>query len=226
MKKRYYDIKSRYLRQKELGLPVYTLCEEILNAVTHGIGAVFGVVSLILLINSSPKDFFSLFCVCIYGFTMLLLYFISTLYHSLGICKAKKVFRVLDHCSIFLSIAGTYTPICFFRLGKTGKVILCFIWITAIIGIILNSINLKKYSKFSLVCYIVMGWAVLFTIKPLIKSITSEQFWLLVVGGIAYTIGAVLYILGKKIRYIHSLWHLFVLAGSIFHFLMIYSFFT
>lgn len=227
MKNRYpYDIKSRYLKQKELGLPFYSLCEEILNAITHGLGAVFGIISLIMLFNFAPKDFLSLFCVGVYGFTMFLLYFISTLYHSLGICKAKKVFRVLDHCSIFLSIAGTYTPICFFRLGRLGLIILSCIWIVAIIGIILNSINLKKYAKVSMFCYIIMGWAVIFSIKPLIESITKNQFWLLVWGGIAYTVGAVFYIFGKKVRYIHSLWHLFVLTGSVLHFLMIYSFFV
>ncbi len=223
--RRNYDVKLRYLKQKALDLPFYSVCEEILNAVTHGLGAVFGIVSLIMLINIVPKDFFSLFCVSIYGSTMFLLYFISTLYHSLGICKAKKLFRVLDHCSIFLLIAGTYTPVCFFRLGKLGLLILCCIWAVAIIGIILNSINLKKYAKISMFCYIIMGWAVIFSIKPLMEAITKNQFLFLVGGGTAYTIGAVFYIFGKKIKYIHSLWHVFVLTGSVLHFITIYSFF-
>ena len=217
--------KLRFLKQKTLDLPFYTVLEEVLNAATHGIGVVFGIISFALLLSAAPKDFFSLLCVCTYGVTMFLLYSISTLYHALGICKAKKVLRILDHCSIFLMIAGTYTPVCFFKLGKLGLIILIFIWSIAILGIVLNSVNLKKYSKFSSFCYIAMGWAIIFGIKPLIESITSKQFWLLVGGGICYTIGFIFYALGKKVRYVHSLWHLFVLAGSILQFLMIYSFF-
>lgn len=223
-----YNIKNdmRTERQRELGLPCYTLSEEIVNAITHGLGVIFAIISTISLIQISPKNLYSLLCVCIYEGTILLLYTISTLYHALGLCKAKKVFRVLDHCSIFLSIAGTYTPICFFKLGKIGIILLFSIWLIASIGVILNSINLKKHAKFSLICYIVMGWAVMFTIKPLVESITTHQLYLLVAGGIAYTLGILFYVFGKKIKYFHSLWHIFVLCGSVFHFFTIYDFFV
>ena len=217
-------INTRIKRQVELGLPFYTLSEEIVNSITHGLGIIFAVISAILLIHASPKDFGSLICVCIYEGTTFLLYVISTLYHALGLCKAKKVFRILDHCSIFLSIAGTYTPICFFKMAKVGIILLCSIWVIALLGIILNSINLKKHTKFSLVCYVVMGWAIMFTIKPLIESITAFQLQLLIAGGMSYTIGILFYLFGKKKKYFHSLWHIFVLCGSIFHFFTIYNF--
>ena len=216
----------RIARQKELGLPFYTLSEEIANAITHGFGVIFAILSAIFLIYSSPKNFCSLFCVCVYETTIFILYNISTLYHALGICKAKKVFRVLDHCSIFLSIAGTYTPICFFKMGLIGKIMLFIIWFIAIIGIILNSVDLKKHAKISLLCYMFMGWAIIFTIKPLMNSISTYQFRLLLFGGVSYSIGVLFYLFGKKIKYFHSLWHIFVLLGSILHFLMIYNFFT
>lgn len=213
-------------KHQDYNLPNYTFAEEILNSITHGIGIIFSIVAIPLLIISSPKSFPELFCIVIYGSALFVLYIVSTLYHGLKIGKAKKIFRILDHCSIFLAIAGTYTPICFLKMGKIGLSVLSIIWAIAVIGVVLNSIDLNKYSKLSLGCYIVMGWAVIFEIKPLIDSITNYQFWLLIGGGITYTIGAVLYALGKKFKYMHSLWHVFVLAGSIFHFLMIYDFFN
>ncbi len=221
-----HNNRFRILRQCELGLPFYSLSEEIANAITHGLGVMFAVVSAILLIKASPKDFYSLLCVCVYEGAIFILYVVSTLYHALGLCRAKKVFRILDHCSIFLSIAGTYTPVCFFKMGQLGRVLLIVIWSVAFIGIALNSIDLKNYARFSMVCYVVMGWAVIFTIKPLVDSLTVYQLYLLVGGGIAYTLGILFYVFGGKIRYFHSLWHVFVLLGSAVHFVMIYSFFN
>lgn len=210
--------------REDLNLPSYTLFEEILNSITHGLGIVFSIIAIYLLIISSSKSPKELFCVIVYGIILFTLYLVSTLYHALKICKAKTIFRILDHCSIFLTIAGTYTPICILKMGIIGQIVLGIIWIIAIIGIVLNSIDLNKYSKLSLACYIIMGWAIIFAIKPLINSVTSYQFWLLIGGGITYSVGAVLYALGKKFRYIHSLWHIFVLTGSILHFIMIYDF--
>lgn len=214
----------RFKMQQKFDLPYYTLLEEILNALTHGSGVIFAIVAIVLLIKSAPKDFTGLFCIGIYGGSIFLLYIISTLYHAFGLCKAKKVFQVLDHCSIFILIAGTYTPICFFRLGDTGTVILFFIWAAAAVGVILNAINMKKYSKLSMICYISMGWSVIFAMKPLIDCVTSYQLRLLIWGGITYTLGAVLYMIGKRVKYMHSVWHVFVLGGSVLHFMMIYDF--
>lgn len=215
---------SRIKKLRELNLPEYTLSEELMNSITHGIGAGLAIVAIILLIINSNFEAKSIVCVTIYSVSLFILYIISTLYHALLPSKAKKVFRILDHCSIFLLIAGTYTPICLLVLNSViGWSLFFIVWIAAIIGIVFNSIDIKKFSKFSMICYVAMGWVVIFAIKPLIDRITLAQLNLLVLGGIAYTVGAILYVVGKKKKYIHSLWHLFVLLGSILHFFMIFS---
>lgn len=214
-------------KRKLFNLPSYTLLEEILNAVTHGIGAALAIAAIVLLPIFSNHNAKTVTCVTIYASTLFILYIVSTLYHALGINKAKKVFRILDHCSIFLLIAGTYTPISLLMLPNTlGIVLASLVWATAIVGIVLNSINLKKYAKVSMVCYIGMGWCVIFAIKPLVESVNTFKLAFLFIGGLFYTIGAVIYAVGKKsnAKYVHSLWHLFVLAGSIFHFFMIFNF--
>lgn len=212
------------IKRIKFGLPSYTVLEEVFNAITHGVGAVLAIVASVFLPLNVSHDVKTMFFVSLYAFTLFLLYIISTLYHALGICVAKKVFRILDHCSIFLLIAGTYTPITMLIIGgKLGISLFIFIWAVAILGIVLNSIDLKKFEKFSMVCYIAMGWCVIFVFKPLLQSINTKQLWFLIGGGIAYTIGAIIYISGKKIKYMHSIWHVFVLAGSILHFLMIYD---
>lgn len=216
--------KLRLKKLKEFNLPEYSISEELMNAISHGIGAALSIAAIVLLIVNSKFEIKSVICVTIYSVSLFVLYIISTLYHALLPSKAKKVFRVLDHCSIFLLIAGTYTPICLLVLNSVvGWILFFVVWIAAIVGIVFNSIDIKKFSKFSMICYIAMGWVVIFALKPLIDSITTSQLTLLVSGGVAYTIGAVLYVIGKKQKYIHSVWHLFVLLGSILHFFMIFS---
>lgn len=216
--------KLRLRKLKELNLPEYSISEELMNSISHGIGAALSIAAIVLLILNSNFEAKSIVCVTIYSVSLFILYIISTLYHALLPGKAKKVFRVLDHCSIFLLIAGTYTPICLLVLNSVvGWVLFFIVWIAAIVGIVFNSIDIKKFAKFSMICYIAMGWVVIFAIKPLIDSITNLQLALLVLGGISYTVGAVLYVVGKKQKYIHSVWHLFVLIGSILHFFMVLS---
>lgn len=216
--------KLRLKKLKEFNLPEYSMSEELMNAISHGIGAALSIAAIVLLIINSNFEIKSIVCVTIYSVSLFVLYIISTLYHALLPSKAKKVFRVLDHCSIFLLIAGTYTPICLLVLNSVvGWILFFVVWIAAIVGIVFNSIDIKKFSKFSMICYIAMGWVVIFALKPLIDSITTSQITLLVSGGVAYTVGAVLYVIGKKQKYIHSVWHLFVLLGSILHFFMIFS---
>ncbi len=210
---------------KKFNLPRYSILEEILNAITHGIGAGIAIVAIVLFPVFCERNVKTITCLTIYSSTLFILYIVSTLYHALGINKAKRIFRILDHCCIFLLIAGTYTPITLLMLPKKlGWILFGLIWVTAIIGIILNSIDLKKYSKFSMGCYISMGWCVIFAIKPIMEAFSSFQLILLFVGGICYTLGAVIYAKGKKAKYMHSLWHVFVLGGSIFHFFMIFNF--
>lgn len=226
MKSNVQKIKKSILEKREkLNLPIYSTFEEILSAISHGIGALLSIAAIVLLIISSSFKVKTIVCVTIYSATLFLLYIVSTLYHSLGINKAKKVFRVLDHCSIFILISGTYTPICLLMLdGAVGWLLFSIVWSAAIVGIVFNAIDLKKFSKLSMVCYIAMGWVIIFAIKPLIGVITQRQLLFLFLGGIFYTVGAIIYGIGKKIKYMHSVWHVFVLAGSIFHFFMIFDF--
>lgn len=215
---------QRTNRRKSMGLPAYTLGEEIFSSVSHGVSALFAVTALVLLLLFCKKEPLQLVSVAIYGGAMILLYTVSTLYHALGINRAKKVFRVLDHCMIFILIAGTYTPITLVCIwGRTGFTMFCVVWAAAIIGITLNSINLKKYAKFSMLCYLGMGWVVVFAMRNLITNLNSTGIWCLFIGGVFYTLGAVLYGVGKKIKYMHSIWHLFVLAGSVFHTVCVYQ---
>ena len=212
---------GKNLHIKKLNLPNYSLSEELLNALTHGIGSLLSVIAVIVLIQKYKGHTADLAFMLIYCFTLFLLYTISTLYHSLKRNKAKEVFRKLDHCSIFLLIAGTYTPICAAIL-KTNFAfcVLAGVWILGIVGIVFNAIDVNKFSKFSLTCYILMGWSIVFIAHPTIKILNREQLLYLLIGGIFYTVGAIIYVIGKKIKYMHSIWHIFVLAGSIFHFLI------
>lgn len=211
-------------KRKEMGLPHYTLLEEIFNAITHGLGALFAITAIVLLPIFAKKDALTITSVVIYASTLFILYIVSTLYHSLGLVKAKNIFRILDHCSIFILIAGTYTPLCLAIIGGAmGWTLFGIVWASAILGIVLNSIDVKKYAKFSMFCYIGMGWCVIFCFKPLFDSVSSPlALAFLIIGGLLYTAGAVFYAFGKKIKYMHTIWHVFVLAASIFHFFFIF----
>ncbi len=165
----------------------------------------------------------------IYGVTIIILYTMSSIYHGMSAKgTAKKVFQILDHCSIFLLIAGSYTPFCLvmFREYNTalGWTIFGIIWGMAILGIVLNSIDIKKYKIFSMICYLGMGWCIIFTANLLPKLLGIKGLILLVAGGISYTIGAIFYGFGKKKKYIHSIFHLFILIGSVLQFFCILLF--
>lgn len=214
---------------KDRELPDYTKGEEIFNMVSHIVGGAFAIAALVLCVIMAVlhSNAWGVVSGAIYGSFMIILYTMSSLYHGLRKGTAKKVFQVIDHCSIFLLIAGTYTPytIGALRKFKPGLAwgIFGVIWAVAIIGIVLNAIDLKKYKVFSMICYIAMGWCILIAIRPMIQYFHPNCLILLYAGGIPYTVGAVLYALGKKkkIRYMHSIFHLFVLAGSILHFFSI-----
>jgi len=211
--------------KEKIAIPKYSLSEELISAISHGIGALLGVAGLVLciVISAIHGSSIAVIASCIYGVTLILLYTMSTLYHSLKVNNAKRVFRIIDHCSIYLLIAGSYTPYTLITLkGVWGWTIFGIIWGSAILGIILNSIDIKKYKKISMVLYILMGWMVLFAIKPLINSLAKPGLILLVIGGILYTVGAIFYGIGRKKKYMHSVFHIFVLAGSIFQFFSIY----
>ncbi len=209
-------------------LPTYTKGEEIFNMVSHILGAVLGVVVIVLCTITAAihNNVYGIISGIIFGITMVVLYTMSSVYHGLSPkLKGKKVLQVIDHCSIFLLIAGTYTPFTLCTLRQyntvTGWVIFGIIWFMAILGIILNSIDLKKYKVFSMICYLVMGWCIIFKISVLPELLGTTGFIYLLAGGIIYTIGAILYGLGRKHKYMHSIFHLCILAGSFLHFLCI-----
>lgn len=206
-------------------IPSYTLGEELMSSISHGLGAIFGALALVLCVVKSALYGSALEIVAsaIYGATLIVLYTMSTLYHALKVNRAKVVFRVLDHCSIYLLIAGTYTPYTLIGLqGALGWSLFGVVWGAAALGIVLNAINLERFKIFSMICYLCMGWVIIFAVRPLLAILPWNGFLLLLEGGIAYTLGAVVYGFGKKGRYIHSVWHLFVLVGSVLHFLSIY----
>lgn len=208
-----------------ISIPKYTLGEELMNSISHGVGALLGVAALVLCIVKScmPLDGYKLASSIVFGLTTTLLYLMSCLYHALKVNRAKRVFRVIDHCTIFLLIAGTYTPYTLITLrGVTGWVLFGVVWGVGILGIVLNAVSLKRFAKLSLVCYLAMGWVVLFASKQLIASLDRSGLWLLLAGGIAYTLGAVLYAIGAKRRYFHSVFHFFCLIGTALHFFSIY----
>lgn len=214
------------VKKERITLPKYTLGEELISSISHGVGALLSIVALILCIIAGIRSGVTtnIVAACIYGSSLIILYLMSCLYHALARNRAKKVFRVFDHCSIFLLIAGSYTPFLLITIGGVkGTILMAIMWITSIIGIVLNSVNLEKYDKLSFVLYLVMGWMIVFTIKDIISALPSLGFTLLLIGGIVYTIGAVIYAIGDdKIKYLHSIWHFFVLGGSIFQFFTIF----
>lgn len=197
----------------------YTTGEEIFNAVSHGVGAGLSAAALpILAVKASGVSAMAVVSTMIYGFTLIFLYMMSTLYHSLTNRKAKEVFGRMDHTSIYALIAGTYTPFCLMGLkGALGWTIFGIIWGTAAAGITFYAIFGSRIRKLSALTYIPMAWLILLTWKKLAAGIPPESLRLLLYGGICYTAGTVFYAL-KKIRWMHSVFHLFVLAGSILHF--------
>ena len=216
---------DQQLKQHRISIPKYTLGEELMNSITHGIGAGLGIAALVLGIVKScnPLDGYKLASSIVFGLTTTMLYLMSCLYHALKVNKAKRVFRVIDHCTIFLLIAGTYTPYTLNTLrGVTGWVLFGVVWGVGILGIVLNAVSLRRFAKLSVGCYIALGWVVLFASKQLIASIDRMGLWLLLAGGIAYTLGAVLYAIGAKKKYFHSVFHFFCLIGTTLHFLSIY----
>ena len=217
---------------KDRLLPDYTRGEEIFNMVSHIVGGAFGIVALITCVVKSflNHDAFQIVGSFVYGFSMVLLYTMSSVYHGLIPETAKKVMQVIDHCTVFILIAGTYTPIalCSLRRYSTplGWTIFGLVWGVSVLGISLNAIDLKKYNVFSAICYLALGWCIVFTGKAAINAIGGVGFAWLLAGGISYTVGAVLYgIAGRSVhRYMHSVFHIFVVVGSILQYICILFF--
>ena len=209
-------------------LPDYTKGEEIMNMVTHITGGALAILILVLCVIRSALHGTVLSVVgsAIYGSTMIALYSVSSVYHGLRPNMGKKVMQVIDHCTIYFLICGTYTPILLsaflpvFPLLCWG--LLAAEWLLAIIAATLTAIDLKKYTVLSMICYIGMGWGIIFFLPQALQVLTMPGFLLLLTGGIVYTVGAVLYGIGAKRRWIHAVFHIFVVLGSLFQFLAIY----
>ena len=208
---------------KELLSKKYTLREEIANGITHGLGVLFGIISLIVLLISAIKkgSTISVVAFSIYGACLILMYLSSTLYHSITNEKAKQILRVFDHSSIFLFIAGTYTPIALLTMDGYLRIsVLALMWIIALAGVTFKILTFNKFDRYkaiSLIIYIGMGWLTVFTIKPIIQMTSVGFFMWVLAGGLLYSFGTIFYA-NKKIPYNHAIWHLFVLAASVAHF--------
>jgi len=197
--------------------------EEIANSISHGITALCAIGGFVLLLifgAKSEKDW-SLFSALFYGLSLVSLYTFSTLYHSLTHKTAKRVFNILDHCGIFLLIAGTYTPVLLISIGGvTGWVFFGIQWGMAVSGILLKVFFTGRFNIISTILYAVMGWIIIFKIDLVKAALPAQGFWLLAAGGFAYTIGIVFYIIDTRMKFSHFIWHLFVMAGTVLHFLM------
>ncbi len=204
----------------------YSLGEEIANAITHGLGVGLSIAALVLLIvvAATKGNGWHLASAIVYGTTLLLLYLGSTLYHSIPGEKARHVLKIIDHSAIYLLIAGTYTPFTLVTLRDSGGWWLFgIVWSLAAVGISLEAFWVYRPKWVSAVVYLGMGWLVVTAMHPLMANLAAPGFWLLVAGGLAYTLGTVFYVL-KKIPYMHAVWHLFVLGGSVCHFLAVMLF--
>lgn len=222
---------SDYEKQHHrIAIPTYSLAEELISSISHGIGALLGIAGLVLCIVKSalsPVDVgWKVVSSCIFGFTVILLYLMSCLYHALKVNRAKRVFRVFDHCTIFLLIAGTYTPYTLVSIRAVtpwlGWTVFGVIWAMAILGIVLNAVNLKRYAKISVACYLIMGWMVVLAYRTMTQAIPHGGIVLLLWGGVVYSVGAILYGIGSRKKFFHSIFHFFCLGGTILHFFSIY----
>lgn len=198
--------------------------QEMLNTISHGLGVVLGIIGLIfLLIKDRNLTYYSTLSIWIFGISLIVLYASSTIYHFFINENLKKKARVFDHMSIFLLIAGTYTPICLITLEKSsGWTIFSIVWSIAALGIFMKIFLTGKVDKLSLLLYLVMGWLLIFDIKNVVHLMNNQALLFLILGGILYTVGTIFYI-KDKMPYAHFIWHLFVLGGSVSHYVVVYS---
>lgn len=204
-------------------LPKYDLAEEIAHAITHGIGAIASIVGLTVMIVFSALngDYWDLLGSSIFGATLVLTFTASTLYHGITNLNVKSVLQKVDHAAIYLLIAGTYTPFLFTYFRETfGWSLFIGLWSLALFGVALEFVAPSKFKKLALVIYLGMGWAVVFIAKPMIETVPASGLWLLLAGGLSYTVGVIFYV-WSKLPFNHAIWHVFVLAGAILHYLSV-----
>ncbi|RRZ97053.1 hemolysin III family protein [Erwinia sp. 198] len=203
----------------------YSVAEEVANSISHGIGFIFGIVGLVLLLAQaidSQANAIAITSYSLYGGSMILLFLASTLYHAIPHPRAKGWLKKLDHCAIYLLIAGTYTP--FLLVGLKSPLahgLMVVIWSLALVGVLFKLFFVHRFEALSVITYLLMGWLSLVVIYQLAMKLSAGGVWLLAAGGIIYSLGVIFYV-SKRIPYNHAIWHGFVLGGSICHFLAIY----
>ena len=205
---------------RTIELPAFSLGEEIAHAVSHGVGSVLAIAGLAVLTAQAALrgDAIHVVTTAVFGATLVLCYTASTLYHAIPLVRAKRVLRILDHASIYLLIAGTYTPFCLGPLrGPWGWSLFALVWSGAVAGVLFKSFAIGRAPIASVAVYVAMGWSVVIAFGPLSRALSPEGLKLLVAGGLAYTLGLAFYA-WQSLRYHHFVWHLFVLAGSVLHF--------
>ncbi|OLQ81281.1 hemolysin III family protein [Photobacterium proteolyticum] len=209
--------------------PGYSVAEEVANSVSHGLGMIFGIVGLVLLLNQAIEanaDALSITSLSIYGGSMILLYLASTLYHAIPFERAKRALKTFDHCAIYLLIAGTYTPFLLISLRTPLAIgLMAVIWTIALAGIVLKIAFVYRFKRLSLATYLVMGWLALVAVYPLALSLSTGGLVLLGLGGVIYSLGVIFYV-NDRLPYNHAIWHLFVLGGTVCHFLAVYYYVT
>lgn len=209
-------------------LPDYCVGEEITNTLTHVVGGVLSVIALVLCVMKAVRcrGATEIAAAAVYGCCLIVLYSFSSIYHGMRPSMAKKVFQVLDHCAIYFLIAGSYTVVTLGAIRRTDPVLgwsmFAVEWVLCIIATTLTAIDLKRYNAFSMICYIGMGWAIVPFLADIWQILTPDGFWLLLWGGIAYTVGAILYGIGSRVRWMHSVFHVFVVLGSVLQFFAFY----
>ena len=212
-------------KKERISIPSYTLSEELINSISHGVAAAFSIWGLVMLIIKASKEgAMAVTTVTLFGTTMILLYTISCIYHALSPrITGKKILRVIDHCNVFLLVFGTIIPIALVGMkGVCGWVYFGIVGFVTLLGIIFSAVDVDKNEKIEVVCHLVNGWSAILFIKPLIAGVGVTGLIFIILGGVMYSIGALLYGLGSKKKYMHSVFHFFCIAGSIFHYLAIY----
>ena len=210
-------------RSLNIRIPKYTLGEELFNAISHGIGAIFAIVALVLMVikaNTALEEA----TVALFGTAMIILYTISCVYHALpASLEGKKVLRVIDHCNVFLLVYGTYIPISLAGIGGIkGFILFGIVTVVTITGITVTAIKIDKTQVLQVICHLLCGWSALIFIPALVKALGINGLISLILGGVMYSVGSILYGLGKKKKNMHSIFHIFCLLGTLFHFLCIY----
>ena len=212
-------------KKRSIRIPDYTLGEELFNSISHGFGAFWGIAALVLMCVKANGILPKLSAV-FFGISIIQLYTISCIYHALSPrLKGKKVLRVIDHCNVYLLVWGTYFPVALLGVkGWLGWLLLSAVFIFSILGIVFTAIDVDRFQLISVICHLLSGWSILFGVPKLLSVVGLHGLLYLILGGVMYSIGAVLYGLGKKKRYRHSVFHVFCLLGTFFHFWCVYAY--